>query len=173
MPIEIYDIKAGTIQQVCANCGARRELRIDVLELGVSPAPGIVALDVMVLPACAAEGCGAVEALLRTWDTMPEAGIGSVTDKQRRAVNAIAAALKEAGRSHPEAKKQLDAESTTPPDVGPAVGAGLLLRDVVVRKPADSEPAAGGPTPEYVVIKEREDQAPDEPDAKAPPVLSP
>ena len=167
MPIENYDLDRGTIEQVCANCGARRQLRIDVLELGASPVAGIVAADVMVLPACATEGCGAVECLLRTWDTMPEAGRGSVTDKQRRAVNAIAVALKEAGRSHPEAKKQLDAESTTPPDVGATVGAALLLRDVAAGKPDDSAPASSGATPEYLAIKNREDEATEKARAQA------
>jgi hypothetical protein len=88
-------------------------METDGLVLGDSVA-GFVNPDLIRLPSCS---CGAVSFLVRTWDQTPSEFHGSAHDLQRRAVNALAQALKSQGKSHPDAKAMHDAEKAAPPDM--------------------------------------------------------
>ena len=109
MPIEKASQKS--IHQVCAICGADRELDVDDLVLGASPGEGIAAPDVIVLPPCE---CGAIENLVRTWDHDEGSSHHAM---HRRVVNGLCQELKRRGRSHPACKAHHDAETRGPPDI--------------------------------------------------------
>lgn len=125
MPMVSAD--SDSVVQHCAACGANNRIEMDSLELGHAIGQRINP-DVIVLPAC---GCGATEALVRTWDTCPDEALNSHLDLHRKVVNGLAQYLKAAGSSHTAVKSHHDAETIEPPDqeefpfsnVDPPVGA--------------------------------------------------
>lgn len=81
----IVKINSDSITQRCATCGAHHVHRIDTLRLGARMAP-----DTIVLPPCT---CGTNECLVRNLEAPP-----SNDRSHRKAVNALALALKSRGR---------------------------------------------------------------------------
>ena len=89
----------------CRNCGREVERAVADLVLGNARSP-----DNINLRPCE---CGAIETLLRTWDTLADAP----PNHHRRAVNALAQLLRERGQSHEAQKEAHAAETATPPDI--------------------------------------------------------
>lgn len=88
------------------------------LKLGVTKGTGAskqTAVDTIDLPAC--PDCGAMESLVRTWDTLPPGFENSFHNMHRRAVNALAQHLKGQGFSDPDAKPKHDSEPGPPPEI--------------------------------------------------------
>lgn len=102
--LDAVDTDAGTVTQLCTNCGRDNEIALAGLVLGNEAANP----DIIALPLCA---CGAREDLNRTWDAEPDS-------PHRRAVNALACFLKGEGRSHSATKVGHDAETRMPKIVG-------------------------------------------------------
>lgn len=113
MPIK--DTDASNVTQTCNACGAEHVIAINTLELGIDAGGGFADKNVIVFPACAT--CGAVENMIRTWDECPAAFLGTVFDKQRRAVNALGQKLRADGLIHASHVAAVNAEPGPPPDV--------------------------------------------------------
>lgn len=88
------------------------------IKLGVTKGTGAnkqTAVDTIDLPPC--PSCGAMESLVRTWDTTPPGLENSFPAMHRRAVNALAQHLRAQGFSDPDAKPTHDNEPGPPPEV--------------------------------------------------------
>jgi hypothetical protein len=101
----ITKLNTQRIEVRCPSCNARRQVKLDALELGIDVNPNCI-----LLPPC---GCGTRESLFRTWDTMD----GAPSNHHRRAVNALAQKLKVLGQVHEEQASRVSAEVNVPPDM--------------------------------------------------------
>lgn len=123
--IDLVDVAADKVVWHCEGCGKTdNEVSVTSLKLGVPDNPNVI-----VLPRCA---CGSQEFLQRTWDA-------EVDSPHRRAVNALAEVLKNAGQSHRDARAAHDRERAE--DRRPALLADLTapLEDVTGRRQAARE----------------------------------
>ena len=113
----------GTTSVEVSGGSAREKLGFDgrpygARVLGVTIGTGAnrhIAPDTIDLPHC--PDCGSKECLMRTWDTVPIESAGSLHDKHRRAVNALAQHLRGLGFSDPSAKAIHEAEKRVPKDI--------------------------------------------------------
>lgn len=111
MPIlHILDVPHRCAVIYCAMCGSAQSVPFVALQLGTEQDPNTIKV-----PAC--EACGSQEVLNRTFDVAPD----SVAE-HRKKVNALAVALKAAGRVHPKQADFLRAETRVPAQVGDLVG---------------------------------------------------
>jgi hypothetical protein len=99
----------GTVDVQCFSCSKVVTLPLNTLTLGTMTSPNVVAF-----PTCT---CGAVEFCQRNFDAMPEKGLGSLSDRHRRAANRLTLMLKQAGRVDPQWAAQVAAETVDPPDL--------------------------------------------------------
>ena len=111
MPIlHVLDVPFQSVFIGCYNCGTAQSVPLNSLQLGVEKDPNLIAL-----PACSS--CGSQEFLNRTFDAAPEA----LAD-HRKKVNALAIALRGAGRIHSKHAASVKAETRVPAQVGELVG---------------------------------------------------
>ncbi len=137
MPIlDIVETPFRAVIQQCAACGGVASLPTAKLQLGqvvgAEADPNTIAL-----PPCSK--CGAVEALIRTFDSAPEE-----LSAHRRKVNALAEHLKASGQVHSDLVDTIAADKRVSPQVGsllgpvqaisgmPALPAGVNVRKVPV-----------------------------------------
>ncbi len=137
MPIlDIVETPFRAVIQQCAACGAVASLPTAKLQLGqvvgAEADPNTIAL-----PMCSK--CGAVEALIRTFDSAPEE-----LSAHRRKVNALAEHLKTSGQVHFDLVDTIAADKRVPQQVGsllgpvqaisgmPALPAGVNVRKIPV-----------------------------------------
>lgn len=117
MALRSINLPEGKLVQRCANCGTERAVAVSGLVLGTKIREHETP-DRIVLPVC--ETCGAQEVLCRTWDP----GVQGPAGDHRRAVNSLAAHLRQKGQTAPELAAtfaQEIATAKTPVNVGDAV----------------------------------------------------
>lgn len=111
MPVvHVLDVPFHCVIAHCASCGAVQSVPLSSLQLGTEFDKNLI-----VLPSCC--NCGAQEFLNRTFDKAPE-----ILADHRKKVNAIAVALRDAGRVHPDHAAAVRAENTSPVQIGDLVG---------------------------------------------------
>ncbi len=108
--------RTSSCDQVCAACGTERTLDYASLQAGLHvPASGRSDPNCVRIPACPT--CGAVEHLIRTWDSHPDPGSHSA--KHRGLVNRLFKVLVRKGRAEEHCAPLYAAETSDPPDLSP------------------------------------------------------
>ena len=110
----ITRVRTTSCDQVCAACNTERTVDYVSLQAGVhSAVASRTDANSIRFPPCAT--CGAVEQLIRTWDTHPDPG--SHAAKHRGLVNRLFKVLVRKGHAEEHCAPIYAGETTDPPDI--------------------------------------------------------